>query len=415
MTTEPEDRKRHFFLEGVTETEPFRPRGFGRPLEVPRQDRQLHSGRLRQQLTQVQAVADNLAITQRDAGMIDGVGINVEFQSFPGIELAFERLARENSGIELLNVRREESDDEVAIIQATVFVPDGKLSRFERLITDYLEHKEDAIGRSRDNRTLIDAIQQIRAASLRALWTDSSEFPTEGEGDLWWEVWLPVRKSRREIIASFRAAVDASRGGVSAIAGTDVLTPGTGMRTSEGEIYFPERTVLLVHASVGQMQQSMLVLNSIAELRRARDTAEFFDSLRPIEQQEWLEDLLGRSTYPSEADQVPYVCLLDTGVNRGHQLLRPAIAAADVHSVEPSWGTDDRDGHGTEMAGLALVGNLADLLSDTARVTHTHRLESVKVLTQSGANGQDSVLHGFITAEAVSRTEVIPFQSEEAA
>ena len=131
---------------------------------------------------------------------MDELGLRVEFESFPDIALAFESLARERSGIELLNVRQDGNRT-----LATVFVPDGRLDHFERLISDYLEEKRDSIGRARDNRRLVDAIQQIRAASLRALWTDTAtEFPIEDEGSLWWEVWLPVRTDRRAIIGSFR-------------------------------------------------------------------------------------------------------------------------------------------------------------------------------------------------------------------
>ena len=44
------------------------------------------------------------------------------------------------------------------------------------------------------SRTLVDAIRHVRAASLRALWTDAdTAFPTEDEGSFWWEAWLPVR------------------------------------------------------------------------------------------------------------------------------------------------------------------------------------------------------------------------------
>ena len=130
------------------------------------------------------------------------------------------------------------------------------------------------------------------------------------------------------------------------------------MRVAPGDLIFPERTVLLASASLEQMQHSMLTLNSIAELRRAKETAEFFDSLRQDEQQEWLEELLERTEFPADADEVPRVCLLDTGVNRGHPLLGPALAAGDVHTVEPGWGTDDAHGHGTQMAGVALAGDL---------------------------------------------------------
>ena len=342
--------------------------------------------------------------------MSEGLGISVEFESFPGIDLAFESLARERSGIELLNVRSDDSHAEGAVIQATVFVPDGKLSHFENTIRDYLDYKVDSKDRARDNRKVIDAIQQIRSATLHALWTDTGELPSEDEGPIWWEVWLPAGKDRSALLSDFRARIEAIGQGFPNDPRSENVTASlandVGMRVAEGQIYFPERTVVLLRASVVQMQQSMLVLNSIAELRRARETAEFFDSLMPDEQQEWLEDLLGRSIYPTEGDPVPHVCLLDTGVNRGHRLLEPALGTTDVHTVEPAWGTDDGDGHGTEMAGLALAGNLQEHLATTDPIRFPHRLESVKLLRSGGASGTDPVLHGHITSEAVSRPEI---------
>lgn len=47
------------------------------------------------------------------------------------------------------------------------------------------------------------------------------------------------------------------------------------LRVAVGELRFPERTVLLVYGSADQMSRSIVTLNSIAELRRAKDTAEF--------------------------------------------------------------------------------------------------------------------------------------------
>ena len=410
MTAEHESTNRHILLRGVTDTEPFRPQGMGRPKEVPIRDRQEQGSRLREQLTEIQASSEAAIIAQRDAGFTQGIGITIEFESFPGIDLAFESLARERSGIELLNVRREESAAGGEVTQATVFVPEGKLGHFEDLIKAYLGYNVDASGRSRDNRRLIDAIQRIRASTLRALWTDTSEFPSEDEGSLWWEVWLPTRKNRQELLSDFRARVNVIGPGLDSEGVPDIPAdtpvPSASMRVAEGQIYFPERTVVLVHASVGQMQQSTLVLNSIAELRRARDTAAFFETLPPDEQQEWLEDLISRANYPLEGQSVPHVCLLDTGVNRGHRLLEPALGASDVHTVQPAWGTDDADGHGTQMAGLALAGNLLQQLASAETIHFPHRLESVKLLPVDGANSGDPILHGYITTEAVSRPEI---------
>ena len=410
MTMEHEIRSRHFFLNNVTETEPFRSRGMGQRRDVPVRNRQKQSAGLRGQLAEVQASSESAAIVQRDAGMSERLGISVEFESFPDVDLAFESLARERSGIELRNVRRDDSLPGVVVTRATVFVPYGKLGHFENLIGDYLDHKVDAIGRSRDNQRLIDAIHRIRAATLRALWTDTSAFPSEDEGSLWWEVWLPAGKDRQEILAHFRARVDANGLGlandVESTNVADSSAAGISMRLAEGQICFPERTVVLVRASVGQLQQSMLVLNSIVELRRARDTAEFFDSLRTDEQQQWLDDLIRRSNYPAEGESVPHVCLLDTGVNRGHRLLAPALDTSDVHTVDPSWGTNDKYGHGTEMAGLALAGNLLEHLLSAGTINFPHRLESVKLLPLDGANKGDPLLHGYITTQAVSRPEI---------
>ena len=317
--------------------------------------------------------------------MEDGLGLQVEFESFPNIELAFESLARERSGIELLNVRHEDNRT-----HATVFVPDGKLDHFERLIREYLEEARDRAGRARDHQRLIDAIRQIRAASLRALWTDSAdEFPTPDDGAVWWEVWLPVRRDRRATVAAFRERAGAQ-----------------GMDIVQGELNFPERTVVMARASVDQMERSMITLNSIAELRRPKETADFFDSMERDEQADWLDDLMNRTQFAPRADDTPHACLLDSGVNRGHPLLAPALDAGDLHTVEPGWGTDDAAGHGTEMAGLALVGDLSELLADAGPVEIEHRLESVKLIPRAAMPGAGPRHHGYLTVEAVARPEV---------
>ncbi len=385
MANGSDERYWHFILDGVTETEAFRSRGGGGRSLIPKQDRVQHGEFLLGQIDELRLEATSASEAQREAGLEDGLGLQVEFESFPDIELAFESLARERQGIELLNVRQEENRT-----CATVFVPDGRLDHFEGLVRDYLSKRQDSIGRPRDNRRLIDAIRQIRAASLRALWTDTADaFPDEDEGSIWWEVWLPVRTQQEVALASFRRLVEAQD-----------------MEAAQGELRFPERSVLLVHATVAQMRASILTLNSIAELRRPKETADFFDSLPPEEQQEWLEELLARTQFTPKSNTVPHVCLLDTGVNRGHPLLTPALATNDLHTVEPAWGTNDLHGHGTEMAGLALAGNLTKLLAGRNQVQLNHRLESVKLLSQGGSGGNDSRLHGLLTIQAVIRPEV---------
>lgn len=385
MTEATTGRHRHFLLERVTETEAYRyPGGGDGGSKIPYRDRRRHGGALRDQMDRVRAEAEDARDAQLQAGMEEGLGLQVEFESFPDVELAFESLARERSGIELLNVRHEENRT-----LATVFVPDGKLVIVENLISAYLDESRDTKTGPRNHR-LLNAIAAIRTASLHALWTDTAdEFPSIEEGSVWWEVWLPVRRDGRTALDTFRERAEAQR-----------------IQVAQGEVIFPERRVLFARASVEQMQDSMVTLNSIAELRRPKETAEFFDSLPAEEQVEWLDDLLRQTRFGTEAGERSYVCLLDTGVNRGHPLLAPAVDTDDLHTVEPGWGTDDTDGHGTEMAGIALAGNLSELLAGNGRVEINHRLESVKLLPAGGTTGADPRHHGYLTVEAVARPEV---------
>lgn len=375
----------HFIFQNTAQPEGFTSpaKGGGGPT-IPDRDRNAHGGALLSKLHQLTPVMAQVAEKQRQFGVEEGFGLQIEFESFPDVELAFESLSRERSGIELRNVRQDGTKT-----YATVFVPDGKLEFFEQLITAYLDDSKDKKSGPAHSK-LLNAISEIRAATLQALWTDSPDsMPVEDDEHLWWEVWLPTRGERQGVVKQFRE-----------------MATGLNFRIAPGELYFPERSVLLVFGSVGQMKHSMMTLNSIAELRRAKETAEFFDSLSPEEQPQWIDELNDRLTLPADGADVPYVCLLDTGVNNGHPLLQQAISNADKHSVEPAWGVDDGEGHGTEMAGLALLGNLTEALSIQAPISISHRLESVKLLPEDGANGGDAILHGYLTSEAVDRPTI---------
>ncbi len=390
MANDGDQLKPHFILKNTVTAESFRPRGGGGSAEVPSRDRQQHGGQLLQQLGALRPEIEQAYSQQESAGMDEGFGLQVEFESFPDIELAFESLAKERSGIELLNVRHEESQT-----MATIFVPDGKLHILENLVTAYLDESKDRINENKDtrkpsNQKLLDAIKSIRVASLRALWTDDPKvFPQSDEESLWWEVWLPVRGERFAEVQRFKQ-----------------LAEGLDFRVASGQIEFPERTVLLIYGSRTQMQRSMMTLNSIAELRRAKETANFFDSLPPEDQPEWSDDLLQRLSLPVEGEDVPHLCVLDTGVNRGHPLLASALGSRDLHTIEPGWGTNDNQGHGTEMAGLALLGDLTPVLVSNEPISIYHRLESVKLLDRNHTNSNDPEYHGYLTIQAVSRPEI---------
>jgi hypothetical protein len=305
-------------------------------------------------------------------------GIYLTFESDPGFELKLDSLDHRRTGIELCSVRQE--DDKTL---ATVFVPDGKLGHFVHLVEAYAA-SETATGKPK-NRALIESVSHIRLAALQALWTDEpNAFPRPDE-PAWWEVWL--RKSDRIHYESiFREHA-----------------PRLGVEVGEQALRFVDRVVILARGTADQLSRSLHLLAAIAELRGPKASADFFTGMDRREQREWIEDAVGRLVPPDEA--APAVCLLDTGLNHGHPLLAPAASAADMHTYHRSWGADDRCGHGTPMGGLALYGDLTDILAAAGPIQLSHRLESVKVTPGSGYH-QDPPLYGVITAQSVDRVEV---------
>jgi hypothetical protein len=66
----------------------------------------------------------------------------------------------------------------------------------------------------------------------------------------------------------------------------------------------------------------------------------------------------------------------------------------------------DRDGHGTKMAGIALLGDLDRHLTGSHTVALRHRLESVRILPTPAEKAHDPITYGDITAQAVSLPEI---------
>ena len=378
-----EDRRPHFVLANTSQIERYRP--IKKKITIPPPpeppDRAAHGQALFSQLSTLKPIAEEATRQQQQAGIAYGLGLQIQFSSLPDVELAIQSLSDATAGIELRNVRHDQHHT-----YATVFVPDGKLDVFERKITDYLAERKRSDGVPFDHKRLINTIQEIRVAAFNELWTDDlSALPASEDEAIWWEVWLSASGDRNVTIHGFRA-----------IAGQ------IGFELSRDELHFPDRMVLLMRGTQRQIKQSVMLLNNVAELRRAKETAEFFDALKPTEQREWVDNLLGRTQWPDE--NAPHVCILDTGINAGHPLLAPLLASRDLHTVEPVWGVDDRDGHGTEMAGLAAWGDLTEAMASSNQVVLGHRLESVKLLPHDGGNAGRH--HGNLTLEAVSRPEV---------
>jgi len=314
-------------------------------------------------------------------GFYESPGIVLTFESEPDFPLVFESLDLTRSKIQLLSVKTDENGR----TSATVHVPDDKLQVFLRRIEAYRGFDDQSGGKPRNNN-LVASIASIKLATLRELWTDVASLYPPPNTVITWEVWIR-RANRDEAPTTTRVIECANDFGYSVVS-----TP----------LEFVDRSVLLIRGSREQLSNSLEVLGVIAEVRKAKVTSDFFTGLPAASQHEWAEDLLGRISLPSE--EAPAVGLLDTGVNRGHPLLEPLISDADLQTLKPGWGVHDAIGHGTQMAGLAIYGDLNEVLSVTHQIQLTHSVQSLKLFND--ADPHDPDLYGAVTIEGVSRLEI---------
>ncbi len=406
MADGPSRSKGHIYLRDQGQDEPFTsPSTGGGGGNAPARDRAQHARDLEV------AIAEALheAQTQRDAreaniaGGTPGFYLEIDINaSNPAVVEKLE--ARQGKEpIELLTVRP--SDDNPDRLTATVFVPDSKSAHYSKRISDFADPEKDNFTYEKDdnneflldeagnkiqksrrpkNNALVAAIEDARLGRVRSIFTDDPASYPAPDQNIWWEVWL-----RADRLAVFQHAANA-----------------LDIEHKASVLSFAEREVLLARGTARALSRIIANTDAVAELRLARDIPSQFTLIDGTEQHAWSDDLFARLEAPS--DDAPAVCVLDSGTTRRHPLINLALRAEDQLQWEQQPNVEDTSaapwgGHGTQMSGIALYGDLTDLLLSQDPVPMTHWLESVKILPDHGAN--DPELYGHITASAIGITE----------
>lgn len=373
----PLQRLPHIVLHVPPHPENFQRRGGGgdeRPL--PQRDRQTHAQQLLGQLQQLQKDAERRAAEIPLATVVGTkAGMHVQFELEAGYIEALKSLEDRRKQIELVATR--EAGDKLF---ATVYVPKGQLSVFEHKIRKY-QTKNTPKGHPAHDR-LIAPVSAIRLAALRDFWTDAdAEFPATN-AVVRWEIWV---RDDPDAIKQFERNIAAA-----------------GVEVAASQLAFPERRVYLARGTAQQIAASVEVVDAIAELRLAKESREFFVRLRGPEAKEWVDDLLGRASVDAEPSAI---CLLDSGLNLAHPLVEPFAESRVRLAARPEWGANDQIGHGTQMAGLALFGDLAPAVATRSPVEVHSVIESVKILPPPPDQTPEE-LHGVVTRDAVSLIEI---------
>jgi hypothetical protein len=356
-----------------------------RPAMTARQNRFLHANRLIGEVdTAIQQhiqMVEAFRVADPDAEITAGVSIDIEgrvpTEGLPQTGLDATSLEnRQGAPIEVLNVRVEENGK----TSATIFVPESRMEFFKRKFQTYRDNAQADPTGTGNAALKIDAVDAVRVADLDSFWMDDSERPQDTAQVQTWEVWL--RKGFHQKLLD--------------------NAPRFNIRVSQHKMAFQECEICLITASQDSLALIQAILSPLVGFSFREDTAGFFVDLPPREQSDWADDFARRIQH--SAENAPAVCILDTGIHRHHALIEPSLAANDIDSYDPAWGVGDHEGHGTQVAGVALFEDVAKHLGNTNPIQLTHRLESVKILPPQGQNQEE--LYGYITQESASRAAV---------
>lgn len=283
------------------------------PGSPPPRDRRKHGAMLRGQFSKAVTEFEQDRPHDDRVTADGGVYLEVELRS----NASPDGLERKRSKLKPASAKLGDSDNRVV----GLFVPEDALPVLENILADYQQGDLTERGQNPPYKAFVEPIEAIRKARLETFWTDDIEALPQGANDtIWWEVWCD--KSAEDALDSLAEKLDAR------------------CAPKEQRLVFPEHVVVPVLASRATIELMLFARFSITELRRATDTPHFFiDDLNPDEQFDWTDDLADRIEWPGA--EVPAVCLLDSGVNRAHSLIEPALAVTDLHSVRPEWGGDD--------------------------------------------------------------------------
>jgi hypothetical protein len=315
-------------------------------------------------------------------------GLILNVVSEPGYPLAFTSLENVGRGstpsIVLLNLRREDTP-QGAVTKAAIFVPYGQLKVLSKKVEDYAtKDSKDKNGNTTGprNAALLANISSISVAAFEALWTDQEQPPVQ-DALAWFELWIRRDDERWESQLQRQFAT-------------------LNLEFPVLKLVLPEHVVIVARATRQIIESSLDLLNALSEIRLARPCSVGLTDLSGVEQQEWIDEALERIHWPP--DEAPAVCLIDSGVNRGHPLIEPLLNERDSETVFSDGDRSDDMQHGTPMAGLAAFGDIRRMMLSTETWQQLHRLESVKLIRAGTAHDPEN--YGAVTLQAIALPEI---------
>ncbi|MER7877167.1 S8 family peptidase [Streptomyces solisilvae] len=337
-------------------------------------DRQGHVSRLVSGLEQARDEAVDVRSDVPEPYRADGFAVRVEAAA--GHALRLEAL--DSSGLTLMSVHPSAGQRPE---DALVWVPYEKVGDLSRRIEEFAQNTP---GGAPKQASLVANMEKVQRALFEHLWQEDDPLPPLEERR-WWELWFDPQIVESDPVETLRELAVEKQWAVAEVA----LAVG-------------ERLITHVQASGEELRAIMGTNACPVEIRRPTFAQELHAVDRSL-QHELVDNLVERvKAAPPDA---PAVCVLDTGVNQEHPLLKASLHGRG-HCVLPGHTAADRHGHGTEMAGIALYGDLAGPLESSDSVVLTHGLESVKILDGVTGSPAHPRTYAEVTANAVATAEI---------
>lgn len=375
------------FLNGVAQSESFTTtKSGGGELRVPYRDRSTHAASLASKFNTAWSTLGEQRQQRKALSLPTRDGCYLEILGKAGYELITnsleDRRSKKTLGARLISVVTGDNQEKRAI----VYIPSGQEHKFLKKIQDYADLNKQTAKGNPLNKDQIESIEEIKLALLEDLWQDpKTDLPKEIP--VWCELWLRTENKKADEV----------------ISKTREICSAIGIVTNKERLDFPERSVIAIRANREQLQELYAQSYNLAELRLAKEPVSFWSSLPNYEQSEAVDDLLNRIVHE---DKGVSVCILDSGINNGHRLLEPFCSDNEKEAYHPDWQPNDQEGHGTQMAGIVVFGDLQEALESRDTVAINHRLFSGKILPPPYLPENNKRLYGVITAQTISNCEI---------
>ena len=253
------------------------------------------------------------------------------------------------NGATIMKVTEKEDESNVGI---TVYVKREK--------KEWLEKMADGYSAKNSNKNKIAPINDVVCTDISTLYVSPKDFDDiPEEGTHFYELWLShSRENNEEEIKNKLAQLKIA----------EVAQP----------LLFEGVDVWMIRATKQQLRSLPWTLGYIEGIRPYRQPSILTNDNH--ESREWSGLVKEEVTYCDDMEQV-LVGILDTGVNNEHELLKPVLPEKRMDVAIGVAEATDKSGHGTGMAGLALLGDLTDIAYQRNMAVEVHHaLASVKML-----------------------------------